>query len=132
MKRTTIFMPETLERDLQLYARREGKPAASVVREAVTRFIARRSTSVLPMFAGAFDSGRSDTAERHDEILFGTLGPHGQKPAHRPRRVRSAKGPAKAGHHLPRAAKAGPHGQRAARAASRQRQRSRPSSRRRG
>ena len=75
MKRTTIFVPEALERDLQLFARREGKPAAAVVREAIAEFVTRRRAA-LPSFAGAFDSGHTDTAERHDEILFGGLDPH--------------------------------------------------------
>jgi predicted transcriptional regulator len=78
MKRTTIFVPEALERDLQLLARRDGKPAAAVVREAIAEYLAhRRPTGALPSFAGAFASGRSDTAERHEELLFATLSPHG-------------------------------------------------------
>jgi hypothetical protein len=78
MKRTTIFIPEALERDLQLYARREGKPAAAVVREAVAEYIVRKQpVTRLPSFAGAFDSGHTDTAERHDELLFARLTPHG-------------------------------------------------------
>ena len=77
MKRTTIFVPEGLERDLQLYARREGKPAAAVVREAIAEYIAGgRSRATLPSFAAAFDSGHTDTAERHEELLFERLSPH--------------------------------------------------------
>ena len=77
MKRTTIFVPEELERDLQLYARRAGKPTAAVVREALAAYVARkRPEAALPSFAGAFDSGRTDTAERHEEILFARLSPH--------------------------------------------------------
>lgn len=78
MKRTTIFVPESLERDLQLYARRTGKPAAAVVREAIAEYIAGgRSRAALPSFAGAFDSGHTDTAERHEDLLFARLSPHG-------------------------------------------------------
>jgi hypothetical protein len=78
MKRTTIFVPEALERDLQLYARREGKPAAAVVRDALTAYLVKsRSAVELPSFAGAFDSGVTDTAERHEDILFTRLSPHG-------------------------------------------------------
>lgn len=78
MKRTTIFVPESLERDLQLYARRTGKPAAAVVREAIAEYIARGpAPTVLPSFAGAFDSGHTDTAERHEDLLFARLSPHG-------------------------------------------------------
>lgn len=78
MKRTTIFVPDPLERDLQLYARRERRSAASVVRDAIAEYLlARRSDAPLPSFAGAFDSGRADTAERHEEIVFKRLDPHG-------------------------------------------------------
>jgi predicted transcriptional regulator len=77
MKRTTIFVPEALERDLQLYARREGRPTAAIVREALAAYIAGRPAAGLPSFTGAFDSGHTDTAERHDELIFRKLAPHG-------------------------------------------------------
>jgi predicted transcriptional regulator len=77
MKRTTIFVPEALERDLQLHASREGKPTAAIVREALGEYIARRQPGALPSFAGAFASGRSDTVEQHEELLFAALTPHG-------------------------------------------------------
>ena len=84
MKRTTIFVPEALERDLQLYARREGKPTAAVVREALAAYIAdKQPAPVLPSFAAAFDSGFTDTAERHDDLIFAKLSPHGDRPARR-------------------------------------------------
>lgn len=85
MKRTTIFVPEALERDLQLYARREGKPTAAVVREALASYIAQKGPAqALPSFAAAFDSGHADTADRHEEILFARLSPHeSAKPARR-------------------------------------------------
>jgi hypothetical protein len=81
MKRTTIFVPEALERDLRLYARREGRPTAAVFREAVAEYLVNHgASSGLPSFAGAFDSGRRDTAERHEDLLFRALGPHGAEP----------------------------------------------------
>lgn len=71
MKRTTIFVPEPLERDLQLYARHERKPVASVVREALAEYLAaRRPASALPSFAGVGESGRSDVADRHEDLLW--------------------------------------------------------------
>jgi plasmid stability protein len=77
MKRTTIFVPEALERDLQLYAAREGKSTAAVVREALAEYVAnRRTPGALPSFAAAFASGHADTAERHEELLFKQLTPH--------------------------------------------------------
>ena len=82
MKRTTVFVPEALERDLQLYARRQGKPVAAVFREAVAEYLASRrvSDSGLPSFTAAFDSGHRDTAERHEDILFRNLDPHPAQP----------------------------------------------------
>jgi hypothetical protein len=78
MKRTTIFIPEHLERDLQLYARRKGKPAAAIVREAVAVYIAEGNTGTkLPSFAAAFSGRFTDTAERHEELVFSGLSPHG-------------------------------------------------------
>ena len=77
MKRTTIFIPETLERDLQLYARRAGRPVASVVREAVAQYLSHADAGVgLPSFAGIGASGRTDTADRHEELVFAGLRPH--------------------------------------------------------
>ncbi len=92
MKRTTIFVPEALERDLQLYARREGKPTAAVVREALVAYMAQRCPAAeLPSFAAAFDSGFTDTAERHEEILFRGLSPHESEAAPAARRRRAGK-----------------------------------------
>ena len=97
MKRTTIFVPEALERDLQLYARREGKPTAAIVREALAAYIAERPAADLPSFTGAFDSGHSDTA-KHEELIFRNLAPHGEavqaktKPVRRRRTSRTRRG----------------------------------------
>ena len=78
MKRTTIFVPESLERDLQLLADRARKPTAVLVREALAEYVAKRKPSrALPSFVGAFSSGRTDLAERHEELLFSSLSPHG-------------------------------------------------------
>jgi len=80
MKRTTVFLSEALERELQLHAAREGRSTASVLREALSEYVAqRRVPGKLPSFAGAFSSGRFDTAERHEELLFGERGP--ERPA---------------------------------------------------
>ena len=68
MKRTTIFIPEALERRLQQFARREDKSVASVVREALASHLdSKRAPFKLPP---TFDSGRSDIATRFEELLF--------------------------------------------------------------
>jgi predicted transcriptional regulator len=77
MKRTTVFIPEALERELQLCARQEGRPTASLVREALAEYVARhRPAPDLPAFVAAFASGRNDTADRHEDLVFRTLTPH--------------------------------------------------------
>jgi hypothetical protein len=93
MKRTTIFVPESLERDLQLSAARQGKSTASVVREALAEYVAKRHVAgALPSFAGAYASGHSDTAERHEELLFKKEDAHAAARRHRrPVRTRRPK-----------------------------------------
>lgn len=75
MKRTTIFIPEPLERDIQLYARRHRKPVAWVVREALAEYLTSRPPAMLPSFTGVGRSGQKDIAERHEELLW--TEPHG-------------------------------------------------------
>lgn len=71
MKRTTIFLPEALERELRGLSRREGKPVAWFVREALTTFVAsRRQAPRLPSFVGAGRSGATDVAGRHEALLW--------------------------------------------------------------
>ena len=72
MKRTTIFIEPQLERELQALARRNGQPMAAVVREAIAQYVAadkgRRPARLG--FVASGRSGRSDVAERHEELLF--------------------------------------------------------------
>ena len=71
MKRTTVFLDEALLRRARAYARRHGKSFAQAVREALGEYVAkeRGQRSALPSIVGAFDSGRTDIAERHEELL---------------------------------------------------------------
>lgn len=72
MKRTTIFLDEELEHRLRSAARREGRPAAGLVREALVAYLAAREAAgtPLPSIAGQFSSGHTDTSERVDELLW--------------------------------------------------------------
>ncbi len=91
MKRTTIFLDEGLERELQGLARRESRPVAWLVREALTAYVAdrRRGGASRLSFVGAGASGRSDIAERHEELLWRDRDPHGDAaPAGKPARAR--------------------------------------------
>lgn len=71
MRRTMLFLDDRLLKQLKQAARSEGRSFAAVVREALAEYVARRRGpgSRLPSIAGAYDSGRSDTAERAEEIL---------------------------------------------------------------
>jgi len=75
MKRTTIFIDEGIERELRLVARRRGRSVAAVVRDAIAREVAADTPPSL-RFIGIGDSGRSDVAERHEDLLWKALEPH--------------------------------------------------------
>jgi len=77
MHRTTIFIEPELLRQARRRAREEGKSFAAVVREALAAYVAGapRSGTRLPSVAGRFASGKRDTSERVDELLW--TEPHG-------------------------------------------------------
>ena len=82
MKRTTVFMDEQVQRELQALARRRQRPMASLVREAVEQYVATaRGDAGRPAlgFVAIGRSGRRDIAERHEELLFED-GPGGGRP----------------------------------------------------
>lgn len=71
MKRTTVFLDEQTLRRLRREAQRQGVSSATLVREAVSRYLeAPKTGGVLPSIAGKFASSRADTAERVDELLW--------------------------------------------------------------
>lgn len=90
MKRTTIYLDPDLEMRLKMEGLRRKQPMAELVREAVEVYLTRESGSGPPG-AGAFASGRRDTAERADAILagsgFGTAAPRRARPP-APRRAK--------------------------------------------
>lgn len=71
MKRTTIYLEPDLEVLLKLEGLRQKRPMAELIREAVRAYVSREPGR-LPPGAGAFASGKRDTAARHDEILAAT------------------------------------------------------------
>jgi hypothetical protein len=71
MKRTSLFLDAKILRDLKRAAHREQVSVASIVREAITRYLAEPKSIVrLPSVTGRFSSGTVDTAERTDELLW--------------------------------------------------------------
>jgi hypothetical protein len=71
MRRTTIYLAPELEVLLKLEMLRQKRPMAEIVREAVHAYVTREPRKAPPG-AGAFTSGRSDTADRAEEILAET------------------------------------------------------------
>jgi hypothetical protein len=86
MRRTSIYLDPELEVLLKLEMRRQKRPMAEIVREAVQAYVTREPRQGPPG-AGAFSSGRSDTALRVDDILRAT----GFGTARAPRPTRSRK-----------------------------------------
>jgi hypothetical protein len=80
MKRTTLFLDEQLEHDLRALSKRKGLPLASVVREAMAQYIAneKQRGRAAVRFLASGRSGHVHTAERHEELLWGDLDPHGR------------------------------------------------------
>ena len=88
MKRTTIYLEPQLEVLLKLEMQRQQRPMAEIVREAVLAYVTREPRKAPPG-AGAYSSGRDDTAERVDEVLadtgFGLGGTDGGTSSRSPR-----------------------------------------------
>jgi hypothetical protein len=61
MKRTTVYFEPELDARLKREARRQGRPAAELIREAVRQALGDARVR-RPPGAGAFASGEKDTA----------------------------------------------------------------------
>lgn len=71
MKRTTLFADEEIMYRIKRIAEEEDKSAASVVREALVKYVSERSQGhPLLSLAGIGNSGRSDLSEKHEELLW--------------------------------------------------------------
>lgn len=89
MKRTTIYLSSEIEVRLKREMVRRGQPMAELVREAVEAYLSDPAPG--PPGAGAFASGRADTAERAEDLL-GELGfGDASSPAHAPSYPRPAR-----------------------------------------
>jgi hypothetical protein len=71
MKRTTIYFDGDLEVRVKAEALRRKQPMAEFVREAVEAYLTREPAGGPPG-AGAFSSGRGDTAHDVDAALKAT------------------------------------------------------------
>jgi hypothetical protein len=71
MKRTTIYLEPGLELRLKMEGLRRKQPMAELVREAVEAYLTV-DPGDGPPGAGAFASGRRDTADRAEAVLTET------------------------------------------------------------
>lgn len=69
MHRTTVYLDSDLEVRLKLEAKRRGRPMAELFREALRAYLGEAEKVPPPPGGGSFRSGRSDTADRVDEVL---------------------------------------------------------------
>ena len=71
MKRTSLFLDAKILRDLKRAADRRQVSVASLVREAVTRYLAEPTgVAPLPAVTGRFASGKKNTSTRVDDLLW--------------------------------------------------------------
>jgi hypothetical protein len=98
MKRTTLYLDPDLEVLLKLEVRRQKRPMAAIVREAVQAYVTREPRQAPPG-AGAWSSGHADTADRAEAILTDTGFGAGRPEAHGPASPKRPAGPA--GRHRP-------------------------------
>lgn len=72
MLRKQIYLDEASDRRLRELAAASGRSAASLIREAVGRYLQGHGTEdPLRPLIGAFSGGPRDTAAKHDKYLYG-------------------------------------------------------------
>lgn len=71
MRRTTIYLEPRLEVLLKLEMLRQKRSMTEIIGEAVLAYVTRNPHKAPPG-AGAFASGRADTASRVDDVLTET------------------------------------------------------------
>ena len=71
MKRTTIFADDALLDEVKQASARQNMSVAQFIREALQIHVARqRSAQDRFSFIGKYKSGRTDVAQRHEELLW--------------------------------------------------------------
>ena len=72
MKRTTIFAEDSLLDEVKCLARQQKTSVATVVRDALVSYLAehKQEMSEELSFIAIGESGETDIAERHEELLW--------------------------------------------------------------
>jgi predicted transcriptional regulator len=68
MVKTTVYLEPAIALDLKQIATVEGRSQAELIRDAIAEYARKRKRPAIPGL-GEFDSGRTDTSERAEEIL---------------------------------------------------------------
>ena len=71
LSKTTLYLPEADYQRLKALARRQGRPAAELVREAVAEYARRHGARRRPASLGSGRSGRGDLSEQAETLLRG-------------------------------------------------------------
>ncbi len=69
LTKTTVYVPAAEYDRLKALARKQRRPAAALVREALVEYARRHAPRRRPASLGAGRSGRSDLSERAEELL---------------------------------------------------------------
>jgi plasmid stability protein len=66
VEKTTLYLPEELQRNLREAARREGRPQAELVRDALTAYLRARRRRPYPQSVGMLEDNElsSEDAKR--------------------------------------------------------------------
>jgi metal-responsive CopG/Arc/MetJ family transcriptional regulator len=71
MRRTTIFADDNLLHEIKDLAKQEDRSVAELLREAMEQYIkGKRGPAKQLSIIGIGESGRSDIAEDHEELLW--------------------------------------------------------------
>lgn len=69
--KTTVYLDDDAYRRLKQLARRQGRPAAELVREAVAEYAERHGARRRPASIGSVDTGLGDLGENAEGYLDG-------------------------------------------------------------
>jgi hypothetical protein len=69
--KTTVYLEADAYQRLKILAKRQGRPPAALVREAVSEYTQRHAGRRKLRSIGAGRSGRSDLSERAEALLLG-------------------------------------------------------------
>lgn len=69
MKRTTIYLDESIDRELKRIAKQTGRSRAELIREGVQNIVASHKRP-LPKSIGMVNSGSNDFADKAEDLLW--------------------------------------------------------------